>query len=1443
VDAELPPNDPKHSRCSAKINVLERTSLHGGPVTFATIRFPPPPHDDVAAAADERRRRRRGRDDVTKEREYRDLLASRGRVVFARGPWIESHPLFRGGRANDEGDEGSSAASEEEEEEVTEDGGFTGGATGGHSVPSYDPRCYKILAYCYGGSNVVEGRSSTIECVSGMIFPSSAPSLAYLKSSRTSSSLDEAETFTPPSRRKRSSVASSSLQISAVVFGGRRMSFLSGGGLWDTSHSRAAAAAADNFRSISIRRVTNERKMTTHPYLEVSDWIHDIRMLNVDHFYRSSETASQAKDDIDSKNAERTPCTTMAFLMAMAMTSNCCEIWAFRSTREEIGRDVALCPTRLLCIACDVRCMTYSLSLYGWDDDVKLDVDGCATNDSEYFRSYGSVIVPALLAASGTVFGDIIVWGVVDVHRKCCPAFNEHFPSIFNSWLSDTITEKNMDVRQNTPTRIRVSPLYRLKGHLGSVFKVKFSECGNFLASSSDDRTVRLWMLTATNFQSANTVEYDKNSQNIRQRSATEILALDSSRMLYTLTWTGWGHTARVWDVSFVPLQSQHETDALFPMIVSAGEDGTARVWSPLSSTKEIAHPLRGHRCESIWTVDICEDIVVTGGNDGCVKLFGLGSRVRSGEESVRSVFVPRDPRQNMPVIVTNGVDDTNSHRKKKNENKQHEIGQTICGMVFYTRSGGVQTDLLVVTRAGGLFSLDMTSNAWSEHSSWSEHVVSSFVDERIYIDPSTGNCVGAHPSGKCAVVGTTEGWLVISSVSGSSSFAAQTLPLNHNNTNVAFRAQSYFPVQSITFIDESSLLVFYARGAIIWFRFDESPTPLYVMNLGTTAIPLSFANNSNEMYIGDSRGNIAYFSLNETGTLTDIDTQADDVHERKPNVLLTNVHGKEHVTGLVIISTGLVLSVGNDGCLHQCKRVANGELQKLTSIPVPKVTGLRHIWTVADASGIERVILGGYYGNDFVMLDSTNGYYELLRIATGGRQRRQDMFYSSNNNTGSTRCTNLFGMAILIGQKDGVNSIDIHCSQLLQNPLENMDVCCQSRAIYSIGPSIHGEAINDACWVDDGRGNNFLLTGSNDCSVTLSKLKNCKLDSTVELPPHESCVRGVCSSGRLLVTCGGKLSMEFYILCTSPMLSVNGGDPSPGFVSLLCSYRTLGKATIDHRMNSVRATNLFPPEKQCHLVLAGDSDGDLHLCIISERAVARRTVIGRKLNGNRRPILCLALLRCNPREIFAFVGTTDGEISVWVLPGIILCDGDGTHELDGIIPIAPVHSFKAHKTGVNDISVANASPQKLTDTLAVVITSVGDDQALTTCMLEFITDPREGDLEVSSEIALCTTCASATALKAVKIISDSDFYRIYTIHSAEITLWHLVVNHHELSVNYITSTPLGTEGSCIDCISQKSTNGSVHDTIAVCGEGIALLSLNSNILRAFWLSRNNPAR
>ena len=245
---------------------------------------------------------------------------------------------------------------------------------------------------------------------------------------------------------------------------------------------------------------------------------------------------------------------------------------------------------------------------------------------------------------------------------------------------------------------------------------------------------------------------------------------------------------------------------------------------------------------------------------------------------------------------------------------------------------------------------------------------------------------------------------------------------------------------------------------------------------------------------------------------------------------------------------------------------------------------------------------------------------------------------------------------------------------------------------------------------------------------------------------------------------------MEFYIL-------------NQNCVARICSYRTLEKAAIDHRMNAVRATPLLPYTKRCHLVLSGDSDGNLHLCVISEHPVARRTTIGTILKGDGRPVLCLELLRCFDK-VLAFVGTTGGQICVWEFPGSTIFTDGAIHEraLEGPIQASPRYKFQAHQSGVNDLSVAVTQPHGSGGTSSVVVCSVGDDQALSTCVLDIAMSPEpNGLLQIKKQHLCITKSASASALKAVKLVLDSDLYRIYTTgHDEQITLWMLDIkpNH-----------------------------------------------------------------
>ncbi|EHM99951.1 Rtt10p [Saccharomyces cerevisiae x Saccharomyces kudriavzevii VIN7] len=138
--------------------------------------------------------------------------------------------------------------------------------------------------------------------------------------------------------------------------------------------------------------------------------------------------------------------------------------------------------------------------------------------------------------------------------------------------------------------------IHNLLGHEGSIFYVNLSNNGRFLASCSDDRSIRLWDL----------------------HTGKELSV-------------GWSHTARIWNLKFF------DNDTT---LISVSEDSTCRIWNIVESREKIAelfisNVYEVHLTKSIWGVDVKEDdmIAVTSGNDGRLKLIDLLQLERNGDE------------------------------------------------------------------------------------------------------------------------------------------------------------------------------------------------------------------------------------------------------------------------------------------------------------------------------------------------------------------------------------------------------------------------------------------------------------------------------------------------------------------------------------------------------------------------------------------------------------------------------------------------------------------------------------------------------------------------------------------------------------------------------------------------------------------------------------------
>ncbi len=229
-----------------------------------------------------------------------------------------------------------------------------------------------------------------------------------------------------------------------------------------------------------------------------------------------------------------------------------------------------------------------------------------------------------ILVASGTVFGEILVWS---------------FSSIV--------------VGASAASQVSIKLHYKFTGHDGSVFGVrlspKLSESGfgdghRLLASCSDDRTIRLWEIT--DYEATKSVQPPDEDQKIEM----------STRCVATVM----GHASRIWSVHF--LVSGDKINVL-----SSGEDGTTQVWqltqsdpgSSLHRSKEpgaisLSHQRTyAYHCgKNIWATALAHPqnrgrSICTGGADGRIVRYhildehgSIDGQVSIGKWTMRDVAV-----------------------------------------------------------------------------------------------------------------------------------------------------------------------------------------------------------------------------------------------------------------------------------------------------------------------------------------------------------------------------------------------------------------------------------------------------------------------------------------------------------------------------------------------------------------------------------------------------------------------------------------------------------------------------------------------------------------------------------------------------------------------------------------------------------------------------------
>jgi WD40 repeat protein len=948
-------------------------------------------------------------------------------------------------------------------------------------------------------------------------------------------------------------------------------------------------------------------------------------------------------------------------------------------------------------------------------------------------------------------------------------------------------------------------PPLSLRGHTGVLHAVRFHASGRYLASTSDDRTVRLW-------EESSDQEGD-----------------------WSRKWTAYGHTARGWDVAFCQFHHEDDDIASSTVVLSTGEDGTLRIWDMHQGAALAV--LRGHSCQCIWRVaclDGGDGQVITGGNNGTVARYQLRDVIPShwflpertstaNYGRWQSTFsIPIDSGSSAAKEQVENASKSNGDgtriqpprsRPKKSKTDQVVVGMKLVhhgfakwpvGTSSSSSSNQTGPQLILATRAGSVWHLQVPTGVWTALEPWrrrSDTVEASLGD---------GCCLSVHPQRPVAAVGTVSGDIVLLSLRQPQGDATGDDPVHP--PVILSSAREHRSVQNMKWIEPDQLVSFHVQ-AIAWWMFPKLERPAVskstdvaddnacfteyrqrTLRIETKGLPICSAWDAarSRLVLGDTRGNLTLFHLNDRASSV-----------IAPTCVLRECHQKEHVTDVLWKNETTIVSVGNDGRIVHCSVDQNGCMCKLMAVPLGPFTGISMIWNISSSLSTQ-LIAGGYHGNHFAVVDVSTGY-EFFRIDTGGRQRIIDV---GRHDTNTAAFPESWIVATCVNQSDGHNDIEIHG---LKRDSGEHGIVSACPLLHSVGIPLHGESIFDIHLfpIDAVCRTVAILTGSEDCSARITLFRDDRALHSILLPLQVSGIRAVRScrynATSTIVVLGGKSAVDLYLVQDIADSCDSVDDLNIRFVG---NGAPVEKILVDQRINCIGCVVIqSESDEPAVVVLSGDSSGSCYLYCFLPQFVSS----GRLFYQDCRPILCLEILQHYDWSIVV-LGETSGDVVVLTLNHRSVC----TSILEE--PQTPLFRYKAHSMGTNSLTLCLID--ETPDGHCVVrIGSCGDDQAVYCTDIDLLID---GAGEISSVTAL-NSCkvqnAAVSALKGIEFMSHDLF--VVTGYDQRLSLWR-----HSAGFVWSKLDDVPIDVGDVNCLAASLKRNSQH-VIAVGGAGVEMLSLS----------------
>ncbi|KAK8132769.1 hypothetical protein PG999_000942 [Apiospora kogelbergensis] len=897
-----------------------------------------------------------------------------------------------------------------------------------------------------------------------------------------------------------------------------------------------------------------------------------------------------------------------------------------------------------------------------------------------------------ILVASGTVFGEIVVW-------------KHHIKTQLHSEQSSEIH-------------------FVFSGHEGSIFGVSISDpiqLGNgenltLLASCSDDRTIRIWDITEVRGdRSSQRIQHFRELSAARQTGFGDSLELapgaaqNAGRCLAVAM----GHASRIWHVEFsFQLMPLRPSDEVTLDIWSFGEDATIQNWElslhdlqpstkalqsngpsvtdPKQLTRLSHQATYANHCgKHIWSRALAWDdlhglLIATGGSDGRISLvrssqvasMGCLDEVPAEEFSSPTCESVTTSDTQLPSLapapastpdITASVPSDRPSEGQKKKKKKSNVKRTKETFNYFNFVS--ESCLLAITNSGRLF-----RGIFNPEISWEEVAIVPEVREslRSYTVITSSIIAGV------ALIGTSSGTVylyrdhsvpVIEPIAKVSGKVEGLFDLSRK-TNYAHRSSLASETESPGGLLESSSFLVTAFGSpvAVLLSVDITTNHSQVTRVDL-ALEQGFAVTTATTYnkhivLGSRNGRISILKSDQTGyrvtecryktttkdAITSISLFPSNTSEGVMDILTTSRDGKYRVHRISIIEEHF-----------------QGQLLHETSPPFGPV--IESAWFYENSDRSKDIMLCGFRSKNFVVWNETQGR-EVVTADCGGAHR-------------------MFAYTPLSASSEGFRFVFTKSSQLC--------VFSQLQASHSmLKPGGHGREIRTVASTPSGR---FMATGAEDTNIRLWRYSpgGSVLQCITVLEKHTTGIQTLKWHEQSYLFSSGGIE-EFFVWKVTPLQN-NHLD-----LAVVCEATFTDKSEIgdlrimdfdiQHLGEDLDANNSFA-------ISMAMSDSTLQTYSYSKingfRLLARGSYTG----------ACLFQLRhlsFKDSILEILTASTDGHASIWKAPILLSIEGGDVAQYTAL------NISRIHQSTIKSLDIRQASDAGVGSHLLV---TGGDDNAL----------------------------------------------------------------------------------------------------------------------------------